>query len=241
MLFCENYEVRWHDTDAARELRPSALLAYMQECANHQFRDCAVTLDELRDRDGVGFILSRIAIDLLAPVHAYDEIELRTATCAGHGLSFPRRFEVLRGDTVVARAMSQWAMVSVKDRTLLRADRAPLAFGDEPEIGTDAPLRHRAPRELVFETVGERRIVYSDLDYNLHMNNTKYPDMLCDFLPDGNAVRVTGLSLSYFREAAMGDLLSVERAYDGNGVYYFRTKKGETVCLEARLVTEPRG
>jgi acyl-CoA thioesterase FadM len=240
MLFCENYEVHWHDTDAARELRPSAALAYMQECANHQFRDHAITLDEMRDRDGVGFILSRIAIDLLAPVHAYDKIEVRTATCAGHGLAFPRRFEVLRGGEVVARAMSQWAMMNVKDRTLLRTAQAPLAFGDEPEIETDAPLRYRAPRELLFETVGERQIVYSDLDYNLHMNNTKYPDMLCDFLPDGNAVRVTGLTLSYCREAAMGDLLTVERAFDGNGVYYFRTKKGETVTLEARVATAPR-
>ncbi len=240
MLFCENYEVRWHDTDAMRELRPSAALAYMQECANHQFREHAVTLDEMRDRDGVGFILSRIAIDFLAPVHAYDKIEVRTATCQGHGLCFPRRFEILRGETVVAKAMSQWAMVRVADRTLVRAADAPLSFGDETEIATDAPLRHRAPRELQFETVGERRIAYSDLDYNLHMNNTKYPDMLCDFLPDGNAVRVTGLSLSYCREAAMGDLLTVERAYDGNGVYYFRTKKGDTVCLEARVVTAPR-
>ncbi len=240
MLYSEKYHVRWHDTDARREMRPSEVLAYMQECANHQFRTHAKTLDAMRDEDGVGFILSRIAIDFLAPIHTYEEIEVRTATCEGHGLCFPRRFEILRDGEVVARAMSHWAMVRVSDRTLLRVSEAPLSFGDEPEIAIAAPLRFRAPRELTFERVGERRIGYADLDYNMHMNNTKYPDTVCDFLPDPLGVRVTGMSLVYHREAAFGDLLAVERAAHGQGNFYIRTKKDGTVCLEAFVSTEPR-
>lgn len=240
MLYTEKYQVRWHDTDAGREMRPSEVLAYMQECANHQFRTHAKTLDRMRDEDGVGFILSRIAIDFLSPIHAYEEIEVRTATCAGHGLSFPRRFEMLRDGRVVARAMSQWAMLRVCDRTLLRVEEAPLLFGDEPEIETAMPLRFRTPRELIFEKVGERRISHADLDYNMHMNNTKYPDTVRDFLPDPLGVRVTGMSLSYHREAAFGDLLCVERAADGMGNYYIRTKKDGVICLEALVCTEQR-
>ena len=240
MLYTEKYPVRWHDTDANREMRPSEVLAYMQECANHQFRTHAKSLDRMRDEDGVGFILSRIAIDFLAPIHAYEEIEVRTATCEGRALCFPRRFEILRDGEVVARAMSHWAMVSVKDRTLLRVSDAPLSFGDEPEIAVDSPIRHRVPRELVFEQVGERRITYADLDYNMHMNNTKYPDTVCDFLPDPLGVRVSGMSLAYHREAAFGDLLAVERAADGEGNFYIRTKKDGAVCLEAYVRTVPR-
>ena len=32
--------------------------------------------------------------------------------------------------------------------------------------------------------VGEHTVEYSDVDVNRHLNNTKYPDMLCGFLPD---------------------------------------------------------
>ena len=240
MLYTEKYRVRWHDTDARREMRPTEVLACMQECANHQFLAHAKSLDRMRDEDGVGFILSRIAIDFLAPIYAYEQLEVRTATCEGHGLCFPRRFEMLRDGEVVARAMSQWAMVRVEDRALLRVSDAPLSFGDEPEIQTDASLRFRIPRELALERVGERRIGYADLDYNMHMNNTKYPDTVCDFLPDPLGVRVTGMSLSYCREAAFGDVLAVERATDGAGNYYIRTKKDGAVCLEALVNTEPR-
>ena len=240
MLYTESYQVRWHDTDATREMRPSEVLSYMQETANHQFRTHAVSLDTLRDTQGVGFILSRIAVDFCRPIHAYDQISVTTATCPGHGLCFPRRFEVSRNGECVARAMSQWAMVRVDDRRLLRVEEAALSFGDEPELETVAPLRLRIPRTLGFERVGERRVVYSDLDYNMHMNNTKYPNMLCDFLPDANAWRLRGLSLSYLHEAALGDTLAVERATDGAGNWYFRTYCGERVCLEGALYCEPR-
>ena len=240
MLYTEKYPVRWHDTDANREMRPSEVLAYMQECANHQFRTHAKSLDRMRDEDGVGFILSRIAIDFLAPVHAYEQIEVRTATCEGRALCFPRRFEILRDGEVVARAMSHWAMVNVRDRSLLRVSEAPLSFGDEQEIEVTAPIRFRAPRELVFEQVGTRRIGYADLDYNMHMNNTKYPDTVCDFLPDPLGLRVTGMSLAYHREAAYGDVLVVERAADGEGNFYIRTKKDGAVCLEAYVRTAKR-
>ena len=238
MRYTEKYNVRWHDTDACREVRPSGVLMFMQETANRQFEATGRSLDVIRDEEGVGFILSRIAIDVLAPIHAYEDIEVDTFTCKSRGFTFPRGWEIKRNGCVVARATSQWALVRVADRALMRSDAFPLTFGDEPELQTEMPLRFRIPTETVWEKVGERHISFSDIDYNMHMNNTKYPDMLCDFLPDPAVMRITGVSLAYCKEAAYGDTLTVERASAGEGVYYIRTRKGEDVCLEALVRTK---
>lgn len=239
MIFTEKYNVRWHDTDAKREVHPTGLLALMQETGNRQFERAGRPLDAIRDEEGVGFILSRIAFDVLSPIHAYEDIEVDTFTCEGRGFTFPRGFVVKRGGEVVARGTSQWALVRVADRSLLRVGEFPLSFGDEPEVTTDAPLRFRVPRDAAWEQVGERRIVYSDIDYNMHMNNTKYPNMVCDFLPEPEKTRVLGISLYYCREAALGDTLTVERtAGDTQGIYLFRARKGDTVCMEAWVKTE---
>ena len=240
MKHIENYTVRWHDTNAALELRPTALLALMQETSNMQFVAAGTSLDEIRERDGVGFILSRIAFDILRPLRPFDNIRVETFTSTGHGLTYPRGFEVFCGEELVARCHSLWALVRIADGTLVRCEDFPLTFGDEPPLTTTMPIRFRVPRDLSFLCVGHRRIVYSDLDYNMHMNNTKYPDMVCDFLPDPAKTRVVGMSLAYHREAAYGDTVTVERAEGGDGVYYFRTKKGDTVCLEAMVKTEAR-
>lgn len=241
MKYIENYNVRWHDTDANREVHPSGVLMFMQETGNRQFESAGRPLDAIRDEEGVGFILSRIAIEMTAPIHAYEDITVETFTCAARGYTFPRGFEIKRGGEVVARAMSQWALVRVADRALVKANDFPLTFGDEPELELKMPLRFRVPRDLQWETVGSRTIAFSDIDYNMHMNNTKYPDMLCDFLPDPAHTRVVGVSLSYQKEAAYGDTLAVERADVGDGVYYIRTRKGDVTCLEAMVKTEKVG
>ena len=240
MKHIENHTVRWHDTDARRQMRPSALLALMQETSNLQFVASGRSLDAIRQEEGVGFILSRISFDILRPLAAFEKIRVETFTCKGRGYTFPRGFEVFCGEELVARCHSLWALVRVADRSLVKCADFPLTFGDEPECVTETPLRFRVPESLAFEAVGERRITFADLDYNMHMNNTKYPDMVCDFLPDPVGTRVTGMSLAYHREAAYGDTVTVERAEGGEGVYYFRTKKGDVVCLEAMVRTEKR-
>ncbi|MBQ9802125.1 MAG: hypothetical protein IJW51_03545 [Clostridia bacterium] len=240
MKHIEHYTVRWHDTNAALELRPTALLALMQETSNMQFVTSGRSLDVIREERGVGFILSRIAFDILRPLTAFDKIRVETFTCEGRGFTYPRGFEVFCGEELVARCHSLWALVNITDRTFVKCADFPLTFGHEPELLCEMPIRFRIPRDATFLPVGERAIAYSDLDYNMHMNNTKYPDMVCDFLPNPTSVRITGMALSYCHEAAFGDRLTVERAEGGEGVYYFRTKKGDTVCLEAMVTTEER-
>ena len=90
--------------------------------------------------------------------------------------------------------------------------------------------------------VGVRRIVYSDLDYNGHMNNTRYPDMLCDFLPDGTVPHVRVMHFSYLKEGAYGAQLRIlrgERMTENGKAYLFHTlnESGE-LCLEAEVITD---
>ncbi|MBE6689768.1 MAG: hypothetical protein E7590_00595 [Ruminococcaceae bacterium] len=238
MKYVEKYNVRWHDTDANREVHPSGVLMFMQETGNRQFEAADRPLDKIRDEEGVGFILSRIAIEMKEPIHAYEDIFVETFTCESRGYTFPRGWEIKRRGKVVARAMSQWALVRVADKSLVRSGDFPMSFGDEPELQLEMPLRFRVPSDLTFETVGHRTIAFSDIDYNMHMNNTKYPDMLCDFLPDPAHTRVIGVSLAYRKEAAYGDTLTVERAVADDGVFYIRTRHGEETCLEAMVKTQ---
>ena len=89
------------------------------------------------------------------------------------------------------------------------------------------------PRAELFSKLGERKIVYSDIDYNMHMNNTRYPNMLCDFMDISDVERICGISLSYLHEAALGDRLDILCA-KVDGDYYFKTVRQDgIVCLEA--------
>ena len=236
MIYTERYKTKWHDTDASRKLRPSEILTYMQETANRQFVSAGRDLDDERDTKNIGFILSKISLDFYKPVYAYEDIEVETFTCESQGFSFHRGFRILRDGEPVAAAASVWALVDIKEGKLLRAENYDVGFENEPRLVTEAPLRIKMPRAEQFELVGKRRIVYSDIDYNMHMNNTRYPNMLCDFMALEDIQRIRGMSLSDLNEAALGDEIAIYLARTEDG-YFFKTyNKDNKILLEAEVI-----
>ena len=245
MIYSENLQVRWHETDLNRTVRPSALLAIMQETANHQLRAANMDLDRLRDEQGVGFILSRVAAKIAAPLCAYQNVTAQTWVCLSHGFNFERCFRVLREGKPVAESWSSWALLSLEDRRLLKVDELEFPVTPEEKLHLGAiPCRVVTPPLAEMELVGRRAIRYSDLDYNGHMNNTKYPDMLADFLPAPTSVWVNGFSISFLQEAKYGGELSIYRApftpeKGDSGFFFCAVDEGGNTCLKALLTVLP--
>lgn len=245
MYHSETYQTKWHDTDPSGVIRPSRLLEYMQETGSRQCRANGMDLDTLFREEGKGFILSRIRIRVDAPIHAYENIEVRTWCPPSRALTFLRCFSVIRDGQVVAEAISNWAFVDAKNHTFVKFDdfHGDFPMGDNLDEH-NFPKQVRLPRALEMQPVGERTVMFSDIDFNRHMNNTKYPDMVWDFLP-AEAVeghRMSTLSLSYLHEAALGDTVKVFRAsaVDRPDTYLLRTVNGNgDVCLEAEITLTP--
>ena len=246
MKFTNKIKVRWHDTDANRIVRPSKIVEYMQETANIQCEASGLPLDKLRDERGLGFILGALSLRIDTPLHAYDEIEVCTWCRPARGYIYNRYFEIKRDGVTVAQAASTWVLLDINQKSLVRTspddDMHSHFYYDEPIDADALPKKVRIPRDAELECVGTRRVVYSDIDYNMHMNNTHYPDMICDFLcemTDAAASHfLSSLSLSYLKEAALGDTLTVYRSApdsEGNVIVQAKNSVGD-VCFEA-LVT----
>ena len=236
MKFVKEYTTRWHDTDATRIVRPTQLLVYMQETSNAHLDSTGHNLDRLRDEHSLAFLLSKTKIALYAPLYAHEEIRVETFTAESRAFGFNRYYRILRGDEVIAAADTTWALIDLNSRQLCKADAFDFGFEHEPALDIGLPPRFRVPHNDELELLGERRIVYSDLDYNMHMNNTRYADMLCDFMPLEDVPAIKGMSLSYLHEAAFGDVIKIY-AKKSDGRYSFRTvNQNGITCLEAEVL-----
>jgi len=236
MVFQQKFKTSWHDTDANRIVRPTQLLVYMQETSNRHLEKMGHDLDRLRDEKQLAFLLSKIRLAIYEPLYAYEDITVETWTCDGHGYAFNRFYRIFRGETLIAAADTVWALISLETKQLCRSDTFDFGFEHEAPVDIGLPSRFKIPKTDLLSLVGERKIVYSDLDYNMHMNNTKYADMLCDFMPYDQIKTIKGISLSYLHEAAFGDTISIYRAHS-EGKYDFRTiNKDGKVCLEAQIL-----
>ena len=237
MYFKQNYTTRWHDTDANRYLRPSAILTYLEETSGIHMREVGRSLDDIRDRDGLAFILSKIGINFYAPISPFSEIMVETWVNESRGYSSVRHFRLYDGGKVAAEASTTWALIDLNKKFPVKINTFDFAFEFEEETLEKVSQRLRIPKDTELIDVGERRIAYSDIDYNMHMNNTHYPDMLCDFLPDIQNKRVSGMTLSFLREASYEHTLRVLRGKSESGSWLMKTQneEGET-CLEAEVV-----
>ncbi|MBQ8309477.1 MAG: hypothetical protein IJX80_00505 [Clostridia bacterium] len=239
MKFTKHYTVRWHDTDCNRCVRPTKILMYMQETAGEHLKSLLMSMDDMRDRLGLAFLLSSISVSIYEPLYADDEIDVQTWVCESRGLGYNRCFCIIRNGKTVAEASSVWGLLDLRTHRLLRADESPFEAKPDAAVALDLPRRLRMVRIEEMEAVGERTIVYSDIDYNGHMNNTHYPDLFCDFTPDICQSRVCAMMLSFLHEGTFGHTLKIYRKKTENG-YLFRTVDGEGVtCTEALLRTEP--
>lgn len=245
MRFVQNYTVRWHDTGADRALTVSRLHELMQETAALHCRSLGHDLDEMRDKDAAGFVVTRFSTEVLEPLFAHDKITLETWVPECSGLFFNRCYELKKNGVLTARGISSSALLDLNSRSFLRVTDYDFGFVPEPavKLSSDIPLRLRLAADQPLETVGTRKIVCSDIDYNLHMNNTRYADMLADFLPKRTERRIVSTAISYIAEAHIGDVLTIlcgpAKGDQSGNVFCLRACRADgTTVTEARIATE---
>lgn len=237
MKYTENYKIKWHDTGADRNVRLSQYLVYMQETANLQLLANGTSLDAVRDEMRLGFILSKIKLIFRNKLESYENISVNTWTCPSRGFTFSRCFEIERNGEKVAEAISFWALLNIDTKMLTRVDGFDLGLESEAPLEIEVPRRIKPP-EGELSLLGKREIRYSDIDYNMHMNNTKYPDMLCDFMPMDKIGKVREMTLEFLHESALGDTLSFYGASNGDRFYFKTVNENGDACLTAEVIVE---
>ncbi len=241
MKWMGEYKVNANDVDHNGVLSISNMLRYMQDAANCAMEEDGPSYKELFDK-GYSFILSRIRLSSYKPIYSHDVLEVQTWACESRGVQFNRCYRILREGIIVAEAVSVWALVGIQDRKLHRVNEFDFAYRTDDMIELDLPARFRIPEEVSMRLVGEKTVEYADIDMNGHMNNTKYPDMICGYIEDGmKNHRIISMGISFVAEAPYHENLKV---YSGmsDGVHYVRTVRGNgSVNIEAEMITEPIG
>lgn len=209
MYYAEHYAVSSHDVDVNNNIRPSVLLRFMQETANHQMRDGKPSYYELFF-SGKSFVITRISIEVYEQLHQYDEIEARCWVCQGKAATFIRCYQIYREGKLCASAYSEWALSDKKNGGLVRTSEIDFSrYESDDALDLDLPKRFRIPRDMELDQMGEDRVRYSQVDLNGHMNNTYYPDMLCDCIPDIEGKMVTSMNVRFVHEALLNTELQI--------------------------------
>ena len=227
------YKVDPRRVDFTERASISSMCDIILEAAGEDAYKRGFGIDVLAERN-LGWVLSRMCVELDYMPAEYSEFSIRTWISDYNRLASTRNFTLTDDEgRMFGRAVSQWCMLDFSTR--MPADVNLLARMHEG-VMVDAPSPCERPRRIAAvgsEPTAKHRVVYSDIDFNRHMNTMRYIDMVCDLLPIDelerlNAVRV---DMNFMRESRYGDVLSlcVDRRDDACAFEY-RSGEGEALC-----------
>lgn len=195
--------------------KASGLWQIMQEAACHQMDAQKPSYADLLD-EGKALMLARVDLAIPREVYLDDIVVSGSWPCPSTRATFLRNYTLERDGTRMAAAATQWSLVDVASRRILKVEDADFSrywMGEYQELLSD---KFRLSKENLekMQTVGTKTVCYSDLDYNGHMNNTYYLDVLCDYVPElaAGTHRVSFARLHYSKEAPLGDILTILRS-----------------------------
>ncbi len=221
-----------HDADLNGITRSSCVLRYMQSCAWEHMRALGPSGKELQDR-GQAFIVSAIDMIIHKPVRTYHTVTAETWGCKPRSIIFPRGYRLMDEDgSLLAEAASQWALVDLETRALLRPEDLGGDYGAEDS--SIVISRFRVPKKEEMDLAGHYTVIYSETDYIGHLNNTHYPDMFTCFLPM-RGKRVARICIHFLKEAPLGDKLTIYRKGDGDHYFMLSVRPDGQINADAEI------
>ncbi len=227
MAFIHNAEVSSHDTDINGFARPSSVLRYLQDAANKNFSEKGLSYSELL-KNNLSFIVSRAAIKILSPLNTDEKLTVETWATKNSGVIFPRSYRIKANNETVVESVMQWALIDTNTKSFVKGSDFDIShLGTDEVLELDMPSRFKIPKDLPLNFVGTKEVRYSDIDENLHMNNTIYPNVLFDFINDRENLFMSSLLINFVSEAPYGKTIEIymsEKIEENDElIYYFRT------------------
>jgi acyl-ACP thioesterase len=203
-IFRQDFEVTPLVTDCFGRLRPAGVLYFAQEAAGGHCRLLGVDWDTLSKRQLFWAVL-RYRVEISRLPMLGEKITVETWPMPTTRTAFPRSTVAYDAEgNELFRCIGLWVLMDSQRRSMVLPGRSGIDL-----IGTSRGTELMVPGSLMpiaGEHVTARQVVYSELDRNLHMNNTRYMDWVADLLPGAfhKDRPVRAFTVCYLDEATEG-------------------------------------
>lgn len=175
------------------------------------------------------WVLLRSAFEIDKRPGLYDILNVAVWPVTGDGLTYNRCVKITdKEGREIGRGTTEWCILDIESRKPIFPD---LGLG-EFEIGIPC----KSPKRIVDFTpdvTDERKVGYSDCDFNGHLNNTRYIEMFYDLLPEDilSTTSPVRLDINYRHEVSCGKKLSIGLKRTEKEEFLFTARSGEdTLC-----------
>lgn len=223
--FVTALEIPSYMSDIRYRLRAVSFMELAQDIAGKGADDMNFGDRDLAPLNAV-WVLARMCISFVDTPHRYDNVTLETWHRGLKGAQYIRDYQMKDSSgKVLVASTSSWLIMEKSERRLLHGDVL------EPYVSSSAQCDEAAverpcgkivvPSGTLMSPAGSRVVSYSDVDYNLHTNNTKYIQWALDALPDELTFdgELSELQINFNLESHRGQTVCLMKG-ERDGVWY---------------------
>ena len=177
-MYKKNYYIGSNDVDQFLELKLPSFFKMMQDAATEHAEEFNIGKANTIDK-GLYWVITRIEIEIIEMPKYLQTVTMKTYPGDDMRFIFPRYFQLEdEKGRVLIKASSTWMVLSHETHRICL----------NPFPGFKSPTEHLEGEQPLpakcetgeYQLVETRKVRYSDIDLNGHLNNTKYIDYIVD-------------------------------------------------------------
>ena len=227
----QEYYLRAQDVDINGTWMPSAIFVRMQEIAEDNAAAVGAGRVDMIDALGYAWVLTRMYVEMEKYPRIGDTIKVSTWPLKPTKLYFSRQFLFEEEDgEILGKASSQWVLFDVNKRQIKRSTE----LGNYPH-DPNLPRLLPEPKKLLLPknvpVAKTETVLYSDVDMNVHMNNTKYLNWICELFSSEwlTSYYLKSIRINYIGETHIDQKVDLHKAEADDGFYIFGTSDGKMI------------
>ncbi len=238
-FWTQRYLVDTRAVDVFGCARPSFIMSALQETsAEHMWYHKCGRL-HLQKEFGYAWIMSKQEYCLTRPIFADEVLEVRSCMRKPGLASVYRDFELFASGELCGTARNEWSIIDIEKRRIIKLPTVePLMAMENAALSEEKLGRIKPPIPLT--EWGTRTVHYSDCDSNVHLNNVRYGDFVCDAIDYQNEKGwIDRFFLQFHRELPMGGTVLLRTGREGDLIWADGLDGNGRSCFAAELHMAP--
>jgi acyl-ACP thioesterase len=240
MIQSATYQLYTNEVDCQKKMSIPGLLLFLQEIAGVHASRWHFGYDALREK-GQFWVLSKLKVLLHHYPQWHDELRLETWSKEPETLTAYRDFLGYdQHHNHVFSATSAWHILSEQTNRPQRVDALrdflPI-INDKHAI--DEKIDKLPPLENITKTTQPKRVVWSDVDMNMHVNNARYVQWVIDQFPSDflETHRMAEIEVNFLQQARLDDTYYIVTQAISDAIYLVSVVRNDDHKELARVRT----
>ncbi len=229
------HRITFYDVDFNKRLRLSDMMRLFSLMAGEDYYTRGLGHVFLKEK-GFAFLVSKIVYKIYRLPTLEEEVILKTWVEEIKGAKFVRGYEMVsrEGEQLVI-GQAVWICVNPDTKKIVRPRDFPWCGDAMPR--EDMPVHYREIKVPEVHPISDYVVPYHAIDYNGHLNNTDYGDVIMNALPANELGKdIDEFTLCYQHEAYMGETVNLFRGDPDGKTTVIIGRVGERKCFESEII-----